>query len=140
LEFLPEDLNLVSWLMRINEFVAKQRIDVVMPVSDFRIRAFSEHRKSLVSTAKLAYIPQPHIFDIATNKTSLTAFLAPRPSPTNCPQAGKEDLAYQIRVSGGAAVLDRLRVFCLPPNQWCSLHRADRGYSNFWPSVTRILA
>jgi predicted ATP-grasp superfamily ATP-dependent carboligase len=82
LEYCKE-FELSSWLTRLEEIVARQRIDVVMPVSSVGIRALSEHRRALSWAGKLVQLPEPHMFDTATNKASLADFLAvngfPRP-------------------------------------------------------------
>ena len=67
------DVN--SWLSRIGEIVEERRIDVVMPISDFAIRTLSERRHVLSWAAKLTQLPNPHTFDMATNKAKLADFL-----------------------------------------------------------------
>jgi predicted ATP-grasp superfamily ATP-dependent carboligase len=77
------EFNVEPWLNRIGEIVAERRIDVVLPISEFAIRTLSEHRQALHWAAKLPSLPAPHIFDIATDKANLAAFLdshgIPRP-------------------------------------------------------------
>jgi len=63
------------WLNRIGEIVAERRIDVVLPISEFATRTLSEHRQGLTWAAKLPPLPNPHSFDIATNKAKLAEFL-----------------------------------------------------------------
>src|SRR5262249_26172672 len=70
------EFEVSSWLARIDELVAKRRIDVVMPVTNLAIRTLSEHRRSLKCSERLALLPEPHIFDTATNKASLAGILA----------------------------------------------------------------
>jgi len=70
-----------SWVHRIGEIVAKRRIDVVLPPSDFAIRTLSEHRQELSWAAKLPQLPDLHTFDIATDKTRFADFLASRSLP-----------------------------------------------------------
>jgi D-aspartate ligase len=69
------DFDVKSWLKRIGEIVAEQRIDVVLPISDFTIRTLSEHRQAFSWAAKLPQLPNPHTFDIATDKAKLADFL-----------------------------------------------------------------
>jgi predicted ATP-grasp superfamily ATP-dependent carboligase len=69
------------WLSRIGEIVAERRIDVVLPIAEFAIRTLSEHRQALNWAAKLPPLPDPHIFDIATDKAKLAGFLESRGIP-----------------------------------------------------------
>lgn len=71
-----DDLDLGSWLARIDETVARQKIDIVMPVSSVAIRVLSEHRQALSCADRLVQLPAPDVFDIATNKASLASFLS----------------------------------------------------------------
>ena len=64
------------WLRRIGEIVVERRIDVVLPISEFAIRTLSEHRQTLSWAAKLPQLPNPHAFDVATDKANLADFLA----------------------------------------------------------------
>jgi glutathione synthase/RimK-type ligase-like ATP-grasp enzyme len=57
------------------EIVAERRIDVVLPIADTATRLLSEHRHQLNWGAKLPPLPNPHTFDIATNKATLAEFL-----------------------------------------------------------------
>jgi D-aspartate ligase len=70
------EFDVKSWLSRIGKIVAERRIDVVLPVSEFAIRTLSEHRPTLSWSAKLAQLPNPHTFDVATDKANLAYFLA----------------------------------------------------------------
>jgi D-aspartate ligase len=70
----PFDLK--RWLKRIGEIVAERGVDVVLPISDFGIRTLSEHRQVLGWAAKLPHLPDPHTFDVATDKAKLADFLA----------------------------------------------------------------
>jgi hypothetical protein len=70
-----EKIELGLWLKRVDEIVARQQIDVVLPTSDFSIRALSEHGPSLACADRLAQLPNQHTFDMATNKASLAKFL-----------------------------------------------------------------
>src|SRR5437762_3298807 len=65
-----QEFELSSWLTRIDEIVAKQRVNVVMPVSSAGIKALSEHRRVLSCASKLVRLPESHIFDTATNKAA----------------------------------------------------------------------
>jgi D-aspartate ligase len=80
------------WLKRIGEIVAEKRIDVVLPISGFAIRALSEHRQELGWAAKLPHLPDTHTFDVATDKAKLADVLArcslPQP-PTVVVTTGK---------------------------------------------------
>ena len=69
------EFNVEPWLNRIGEIVAERQIDVVLPISEFAIRTLSEHRQALHWAAKLPPLPAPHIFDVATDKANLAAFL-----------------------------------------------------------------
>ena len=71
-----DDFNLSSWLTRIDEIVATQRVDLVLPVSSLGIRALGEHSRALRCAERLVQLPEPYAFDIATNKASLADFLA----------------------------------------------------------------
>jgi glutathione synthase/RimK-type ligase-like ATP-grasp enzyme len=92
-EFSTEGIGLSSWLERIDDIVARRQIDVVLPISDFGIRALSEHGRLLACTDRLVQLPEHHIFDVATNKASLANLLAvhgiPRPA-TIVVHAGKQ--------------------------------------------------
>jgi predicted ATP-grasp superfamily ATP-dependent carboligase len=77
------DLDVGAWLNRVGDIVAERCIDIVLPISDFGIRTLSEHRQELRWAARLPDLPQPSIFDLATDKAMLTDFLKrhdiPRP-------------------------------------------------------------
>jgi predicted ATP-grasp superfamily ATP-dependent carboligase len=75
------DFDIKFWLGRIGEVVAERRIDVVLPISEFAIRTLSEHRRTLSWAEKLPPLPNPHTFDVATNKASLADFLASHDLP-----------------------------------------------------------
>jgi D-aspartate ligase len=75
LEYTKE-FELSSWLSSVDEVVARRGIDIVMPVSHLGIEALSEHRRALGCADKLVRLPEPRIFDTATNKASLAGFLA----------------------------------------------------------------
>jgi len=69
------EFDVEFWLNRIGEIVEEQRIDVVLPISEFVTRTLSEHRQALSWAAKLPPLPNSHAFDIATNKAKLAGFL-----------------------------------------------------------------
>src|SRR5208283_2071618 len=69
------EFDVKSWLRRIGEIVEERRIDVVLPISDFAIRTLSERRRELSWAAKLPELPNPHAFEMATNKAKLADFL-----------------------------------------------------------------
>jgi glutathione synthase/RimK-type ligase-like ATP-grasp enzyme len=71
-----EEFELSSWLKRIDEIVVTQKVDVVLPVTNLAIRALSEYRGVLTCADRLVQLPEPHILDTATNKASLSAFMA----------------------------------------------------------------
>ncbi|HEY1576177.1 MAG TPA: ATP-grasp domain-containing protein [Terracidiphilus sp.] len=70
-----DEFALSGWLRRIDEVVARRRIDIVLPVTDVAIRALSEHRHVLACAGKVARLPEPSVFDVATNKASLALFM-----------------------------------------------------------------
>jgi predicted ATP-grasp superfamily ATP-dependent carboligase len=74
-EQFEDDFNVKRWLNRIDEIIAERQIDVVLPISEFATRTLSEHRQALHWAAKLPPLPNPHSFDIATNKAKLADFL-----------------------------------------------------------------
>jgi glutathione synthase/RimK-type ligase-like ATP-grasp enzyme len=78
-----KEYELPSWLTRIDEIVAREGVDVVMPASSAGIRALSVHRQRLSCAEKLVWLPEAHAFDVATNKARLADLLAdtdlPRP-------------------------------------------------------------
>lgn len=74
-EYMDEP-QLGPWLKRIEEIVTERKIDVVMPVSEYAIRALSEHGHSLSCANKLVRLPEHRIFEMATDKASLAKFLA----------------------------------------------------------------
>ena len=86
------EFDVKSWLSRIGEIIAERRIDVVLPNSEFAIRTLSEHRHKLSWASKLPQLPDPHTFDLATDKGKLADFLSghglPYP-PTKVVIAGK---------------------------------------------------
>ena len=69
------EFDVKLWLSRIGEIVEERQIDVVLPISEFAIRTLSEQQKLLGWGAKLPPLPNPHTFDIATNKAKLADFL-----------------------------------------------------------------
>ena len=75
------DFDVKLWLSRIGEIVEERRIDVVLPIGEFAIRTLSEHRRVLNWAAKLPPLPNPHTFDIATDKAKLADFLDSRGIP-----------------------------------------------------------
>lgn len=75
-ECAGRELEPSAWLTRIDEIVARGQVDVVLPVSNFAIRTLSEHRQTLSCAPRLAPLPDPHVFDVATNKALLANFLA----------------------------------------------------------------
>jgi hypothetical protein len=78
------EFELSSWLARIDEIVARRGVDVVLPVSSFGIRALSEHGSMLGCADRLVHLPEPHVFDEATNKSALADVLTASgiPQPT----------------------------------------------------------
>ena len=64
-----------AWLKRIGEIATERKIDVVLPIADFAIRALSERRHVLSWGTKLPLLPEPQTFDIATNKARLAEFM-----------------------------------------------------------------
>jgi D-aspartate ligase len=75
------EFDVKCWLRRIGEIVAERRIDVVLPISEFAIRTLSEHRQTLSWARKLPQLPNPHTFDVATDKANLADFLASHDLP-----------------------------------------------------------
>ena len=74
-EECKDNFDVKAWLRRIGEIVAKRRIDVVLPIADTGIRLLSEACHQLSWGAKLPPLPNPHTFDLATNKATLAGFL-----------------------------------------------------------------
>ena len=70
------EFSVMNWLSRIGEMVEERRIDVVLPIAQSAIKTLSEHQQALSWAAKLSQLPNPHTFDIATNKAKLADFLA----------------------------------------------------------------
>ena len=71
-----DEPQLKPWLERIEQIVVEREIDVVMPVSEYAIRALSEHGHSLRCASRLVQLPDFRIFDMATDKASFAKFLA----------------------------------------------------------------
>jgi len=69
-----DGIELDPWLERVEQIVAKRLIDVVLPISDFGIRALSEHGRLLACSDRLVQLPDHYIFDMATNKAALANF------------------------------------------------------------------
>jgi D-aspartate ligase len=76
-----ENFDLTAWLSRIDEIVAQQRVDVVMPISSLGIKALSQHGRTLAFANKLVHLPDPDSFDAATNKGALAKVLAANSIP-----------------------------------------------------------
>src|SRR5690349_16957946 len=74
-EEFADKFDVEVWLHRIGEIVAERRIDVVLPIADYAIRTLSQHRHALPWGRKLPLLPNPHTFDIASNKVKLAEFL-----------------------------------------------------------------
>ncbi len=64
------------WLARIGGIVAERRIDVVLPTADFAIRTLSQYRPTLDWAEKLPLLPEPDVYDTATDKAKLAGVLA----------------------------------------------------------------
>jgi len=113
-----EEIEIDSWLGRLDDIVARQQIDVVLPTSDFGIRALSEHGHLLACADRLVQLPEPDAFDLATNKAALANFLAlhdiPRPPtvlvtaglklPEDCAALGFPVLAKPPLSAGGRGI------------------------------------
>lgn len=70
------EMALSSWLERVDDIATKLQVDVVLPTSHFSIRALSEHGRSLACADRLAHLPDYRTYDMATDKASLSDFLA----------------------------------------------------------------
>jgi D-aspartate ligase len=70
--------NLNGWITRLSEIVVERQIDVVLPISEFAIRALSEHRRGLDFATKLPELPGLGAFDTASDKAALAGFLERR--------------------------------------------------------------
>jgi D-aspartate ligase len=98
-EQIKGEFDMKLWLSRIGEIVAERRIDVVLPISDFAIRTLSEHRGALHWAAKLPPLPDPHAFDIATDKANLAVFLDSHGIPHPPTVVVTTDIAAHHRLS-----------------------------------------
>jgi D-aspartate ligase len=115
------EFKLKGWLNRIGEIVVERRIDVVLPISEFAIKTLSEHLQILSWAAKLPQLPNPHTFDIATDKAKLAGFLASHglPHPPT------------VVVTTGIPVHDRLSALEFPVLAKSPLSSAGIGIRRF---------
>lgn len=74
-ETLRDNVEIDQWSKAIDEIVTKRSIDIVLPISGFAIRSLSERRGTLNWASKLVQLPDPHVFDLATNKATLANFM-----------------------------------------------------------------
>jgi predicted ATP-grasp superfamily ATP-dependent carboligase len=81
LDHWSQPRGIASWLRQVDEIVATRRIDVVLPTADFGIRTLSEHRHLLNCADRIVHLPDPHVYDLATNKASLAGFLSDHAIP-----------------------------------------------------------
>lgn len=119
LNYVDDDLD--PWLHRIDEIVAKQGVGVVLPVSNSAIRALGEHRQTLSCADRFVPLPEPDVFDIATNKASLTDFLTAHGfrQPTT------------VKVTAGASRPEGLSVLSFPVLAKPPLSSGGNGIRNF---------
>lgn len=65
----------IDWILNINKELQKHKIDIVLPIDDYGIRAAIKYRKNIFDPKKVVALSSLESFNIAFNKTLLAQHL-----------------------------------------------------------------